>query len=121
MRQLARQYALHGALDVVFDAHELHANIALADVEQHVARSPVAILGTANAPGVHEVDALDLTVPGYVGVPERDHVPDAGAHDVRHLRAETVRAVLGPVDRVESRGPVDQGDRPPRKVAAQGP
>ncbi len=77
----------------------------------HVARPPVAVLGPAHRARVHEVDPVDRPVPGLVRVTERDHVARLRARAARHPGGRTVRAVLGPVDRVQHRVAVDQ-DQP---------
>ena len=47
------------SVDVVRHAYVLHVRQGAAEVEEHVAGAPVAILRAADAAGVHEVDAVD--------------------------------------------------------------
>ena len=63
-----------GRVDVVVDAHELHADVPASELEPHVAGAPVAVLRAPHAARVHEVDAVHHAVPRLVRVAEGDHV-----------------------------------------------
>src|SRR5918997_1361448 len=54
------------------------------------------------------MDARHLAVPRLVSVAEGDQVPLLGRGSPRHLHAEGVRAVLGPVEGVQGRSPVNE-------------
>ena len=88
------------------------------DVQHDVPRPPVAVLRPPDAAGIDEVDAADLAVPGLVGVAERDHVARLHPGVARHLEAELVRPVLGPVQVLSVGVAVDQHDPRSREVAA---
>src|SRR4030095_6957459 len=106
--ELALPNRLHDALDVVVDPYELRVRLALSDREQDVAGPPMAVLRFAHRSRVEEVHAVDDAMPGLVRVSEGDHVARLRAGDPRHLRAERVGTVFGPVERVESRRAVEQ-------------
>src|SRR5690606_24885284 len=87
VRQVARADRLHRLFDVVLDPDELDLQRLTREVEHHVARPPVAVLGAADRARVDEVDALDLTMPRLVRVAETDHVAPSGSGRPGHLQA----------------------------------
>jgi len=92
--QIAFENCTGGTLHIVLDSHELDARLTVADIEQHVTRSPVSVLRPTHAPRVHEVDALDFSMPRLVRVAKTHHVTRLGASMLRHLRTEGVGPVL---------------------------
>src|SRR5437867_362422 len=72
--KIAIEYRACGALNIILDPHKLHPRLVGADVEQYVARSPVAILRPADASRIHEVNAVHRAVPRLVGMTEADHI-----------------------------------------------
>src|SRR5689334_20681248 len=91
VRQLTRANRTHRSIDVILDANELHVHRILRDIEDHVARTPVAILRPSDAPRVDEVDSLDGAMPRQMRVPEAQHVARLRAGDLRHAREERAR------------------------------
>src|SRR5918993_718703 len=119
--EFASQDALHRALQVVLYPHELDAADLLVGLDQRVPRPPVAVLGLADRACVEEPYPVDEAVPGLVGVTEGDQIAIPGTRSLRHLGGEGVGPVLGPVEGVEGRGSVNEGQRRTALVAAPGP
>src|SRR6476646_5695283 len=118
--QVARPDRANGLLHVILHPDELHAWLPSADLENHISGPPVAVLGAPDAAGVDEVHTADLAVPRLVGVAEGDHVARPHPGVGRHLEAEVVGPVLGPVQRVQRRRAVDQHDPRSGEMAAVG-
>src|SRR5688500_9449164 len=66
--QLAAEDAPSGLADVVADADKVDVS-GLTGIEDDVPRVRVRVLRPADAFGVHEVNAIHLAAPRYVGVP----------------------------------------------------
>jgi len=121
VRQLARDDRAGGAPDVARDAHDLHARLTLAHVEQHVASARTAILRSPHAPRVHEVHAAHGamprrdattrchgTMPRHVCVLEADHVTRLRTDGGAHRRQKVVAALGRDVHRVEHTVAMDE-------------
>src|SRR5215475_8827233 len=89
--QIARKNPVRRAVDVVRDSNELNADVPLGDIEQDIARPPIAILRPADAPSIYEVNAVDLAVPRDVRMAECDQIARVEPRVPRHLAAEAVR------------------------------
>ena len=94
---------------------------SLVDVEHDVAGAPVSVFGPAHRPRIDEMDALHLSVPRLVGVPESQDVAGLRTGVTRHLRAERVRPILRPVDGIQRGRRVDADHCRPRDMPAERP
>jgi hypothetical protein len=75
-------------LDIVVDAHELHACAGLIDRQQHKTRAPISVLRAADTSGVDELNASNCALPGLMGVSEADDISGARTDILRHFFEE---------------------------------
>src|SRR5918995_809325 len=119
--QIAAADGIDGSLQIVLDPDELRRSHLLVGLDQHVSGPPVAVLGLTDRSGVEEVNAFHNPMPGLVGVAEGDQASLSGPSRLRHLRAEGVGPVLGPVEGVQGGSAVHEGKRRATLVAAPWP
>ena len=118
VRQVAGENRLSCRIDVVLHAEELHLDGPWLDIEQHIAGTPVPVLGTSNATGVHVSDIADDAGAVCACARRTQRHPAALSTDYLSSR-ETVAPVASDVHGVECVIAVQQRDRGPRRVTAE--
>src|SRR5688500_675122 len=121
--ELVRQITLsdrgHRELDVIGDPQNLHLDL-VSEIDRYVTCAWIAVLWATDTSGVHKMNSPDFAVPRQVSVTKADHIAGPGAGSSAHFRQEVVTPLLVHIDRVESVVSMNEDQRWPRDVTAEG-